>query len=117
MIPFAVLNPGGSDPEQLFSHGAGHPGDPGHPPVNYHAYAACLNGGFYRDVRRLPKPAGVVVILLRNRIHFALDALKSARAAGWKTWITFKETGAHQLAEFLEDPKRVEALRRLCGEA
>ena len=117
MIPFAVLNPGGRDPEQLFPNGAGSPNDPGHPPVNFHAYAACLNGGFYRDVRRLPKPAGAVLILIRQRVHLAIDALQTARRAGWRVWITFKETGGHQLADFLNDPKRIEGLRKLCAEA
>lgn len=117
MSSFAVLNPGGRDPEQLFPNGAGLPTDPGHPPVNFHAYAACLNGGFYRDVRRLPKPAGAVLILIRQRIGLAVDALRAARKAGWKVWVTFKETGAHQLAEFLNDAKRMETLRQLCAEA
>jgi hypothetical protein len=43
----AVLNPGGRDPNQSFSSGAGTPDAAGHAPVNFHAYAACTNGETY----------------------------------------------------------------------
>lgn len=117
MIPFAVLNPGGRDPEQLFPNGAGTPADAGHAPVNYHAYAACLKSGFYRDVKRLPSEPGVVLILLRQRLGPAVDAVKIARARGWKIWIALKEVGSHQIADFLNDPKRLAGFRQLCGES
>ena len=116
-MPFAVLNPGGRDPEQHFPNGAGLPTDLGHAPVNYHAYAACLSGGFYRDVKRLPSEPGAVLILLRQRLGPAVDAVKVARAKGWKIWIALKEVGAHQIADFLDDPKRIAQFRQLCAES
>lgn len=117
MIPFSVLNPGGRDPERLFPNGAGTPADAGHAPVNYHAYAASLQSGFYRDVKRLPLDPGVVLILLRQRLGPAIDAVKVARVRGWKIWIALKEVGSHQIANFLNDPKRVALFRQLCAES
>ena len=40
-MKLAVLNPGGRDPQQSFPDGAGTPDEKLHPPVNYHAFAAC----------------------------------------------------------------------------
>ena len=46
-----VLNPGGRDPEQQF-HSVPAPGEGAHPPINFHAFAACTFGAFHRDTRR-----------------------------------------------------------------
>lgn len=46
-----VLNPSGRDPEQHFAEGAD-PAEGEHPPINFHAYAACTRGAFHYDTRR-----------------------------------------------------------------
>ena len=46
-----ILNPGGRDPEQQFP-GLLAPGEGAHPPINFHAFAACTFGAFHRDSRR-----------------------------------------------------------------
>ncbi|PYK07829.1 MAG: hypothetical protein DME61_11845, partial [Verrucomicrobia bacterium] len=46
-----VLNPGGRDQEQQF-HKLPGPGEGAHPPINFHAFAACTLGAFHRDARR-----------------------------------------------------------------
>ena len=65
-MQIAVLNPGGRDREQHFGDGAGTPDDRQHAPVNYHAYAACTRGGFYRDASAIPKDMRAVLVLLRK---------------------------------------------------
>src|SRR5207253_2744750 len=46
-----VLNPGGRDPEQQF-RGVLAPGEGAHPPINFHAFAACTHGAFHQNPRR-----------------------------------------------------------------
>ncbi len=106
---FAVLNPRGRDPEQLFAEGAGVPDDDAHPPVNYHGYAACLRGGFYRSVDRVPESATDVLVLLRKKnLRAALGSIATIRARGGRAWVSLKESGQHQIADFLDDPVRLE---------
>jgi len=113
---FSVLNPGGRDPERVFSDGPGNPGDPGHPPVNYHAYAACRRGGFYRDEKSVP--AGAVLVLLRKRnLRRALAAVTSLRKRGCRAFVSCKESGSHQVADLLGDVSRWELFREICSAA
>ncbi len=80
MFRLNVLNPGGRDPEQHF--GAGSDGAGAHAPVNYHAYAACTGGSFFRDTARAIAAGDPVVLLLRGDFREserALGALKKAR--------------------------------------
>jgi len=115
---FAVLNPGGRDRTQAFPHGAGQPADPGHPPVNYHGYAACCHGGFFRKVAEIPASVRVVLVLLRRKgLHDALKALRELKKAGKKVLVSWKESGLHQVSGALEDSGRYEIFRTLCGEA
>ncbi|MDX2079152.1 MAG: hypothetical protein SFU53_00050 [Terrimicrobiaceae bacterium] len=117
-MSFAVLNPGGRDPDQVFVNGAGQPGDAGHPPVNYHAYAACLRGGFFRDERRVPADAAVVLVLLRRRnLRQALSAIEWLRKPGRQIFVSLKESGTHQVAETLGDVSRWELFREICTAA
>ncbi len=113
-----VINPGGRDAEQSFAAGAGSPKDGGHPPVNYHGYAACLQGTFLRDAARVPAGTHTALVLLRKRnLRAALAALVRLRAAGVRTWISLKESGSHQAADFLNDYTRSLLFRRICAEA
>ncbi len=85
-VQLAVLNPGGNDREQSFPERAGAPdGGAPHPPVNYHAYAACTGGTFYRDAARIPPAQREVLLVLRRDLKACLKALrelKGERAAG-----------------------------------
>lgn len=115
-MKFAVLNPGGRDKNQLFPKGAGHPDDPGHPPVNYHAYAACCAGGFFRSEEAIPKDAGNVLVLLRKRnLRKALAAVQSLRKRGCQVFVSCKESGSHQVAELLGDVTRWELFQEICA--
>jgi len=112
-MTFSVLNLGGRDKEQHFPQGAGSPEDSGHPPVNYHAYAACLHGGFYRDVRAVPQ--GPVLVLLRTRnLRRVLADLETLRKRGCRVFISCKESGSHQIADLLGDVTRWELFQQIC---
>ncbi len=113
---FAVLNPKGRDPEQLFPDGAGEPNEESHPPVNYHGYAACLGGGFYRNVDRIPDSCADVLVLLRKKnLRSAMDAIRHIRTGGRRAWVSLKESGQHQIADFLNDPTRLELFVEIAG--
>lgn len=115
---FSVLNPDGRDPTRLFPSGAGSPSDPGHPPVNYHAYAACRRGGFFRRMRDLPENANEVLILLRRKgLYQALDAVQQLKHRGARVFISWKESGLAQVAETLDNYRRYELFRQICEEA
>ncbi|MDQ6656121.1 MAG: hypothetical protein M3Y80_09945, partial [Verrucomicrobiota bacterium] len=57
-----VLNPAGGDPEQHFD---GRDATQPHAPVNFHAYAACTGGSFFRDAGRAVATKAPVLLLLR----------------------------------------------------
>ncbi|MEI6280052.1 MAG: hypothetical protein WCQ16_11830 [Verrucomicrobiae bacterium] len=115
-MSFSVLNPGGRDPERTFPDGPGKPGDPGHPPVNYHAYAACRCGGFYREEKSVP--AGTVLVLLRKRnLRRALAAVASLHRRGCRVFVSCKESGSHQVADLLGDAARWNLFREICAAA
>lgn len=115
---FAVLNPGGRDKTQLFPGGAGTPADPGHPPVNYHAYAACMRGGFFRSAAEISESVKTVLVLLRQRgLDDARKAIRELANRGIDSYISWKESGLHQVAQALGDGKRAGLFRAVCGEA
>jgi len=115
-MKFSVLNPGGRDRDQSFSDGPGAPGAAGHPPVNYHAYAACLRGAFLRDERSIG--GGSVLVLLRKRnLRRALAAVKALRQRGCKVFVSCKESGSHQVADLLGDVTRWELFQEICAAA
>jgi hypothetical protein len=117
-MKFAVLNPGGRDPDQLFSDVAGKPEDPGHPPVNYHAYAACCRGGFFRSENSIPEGTDKVLLLLRKRnLRQALKSLASLRKRGSRVFVSCKESGSHQVADLLGDVARWQLFQEICSAA
>lgn len=115
---FAVLNPGGRDPDQFFPNGAGKPGDRGHPPVNYHAYAACCRGGFFRSANSVPEGTEKVLVLLRKRnLRAVLDSLAALRKRGSQLFVSCKESGSHQVADILGDVSRWQLFQEICASA
>jgi hypothetical protein len=116
-MQLAVLNPGGRDPEQHFADGAGAPDDTTHAPVNYHAYAACTNGGFYDDAAHIPESQRNVLLLLRRDLKAARRALRELLARGKKVALSWKESGQHQVAKQLEGSDALPLFREICAEA
>lgn len=115
---FAVLNPGGRDETRRFPAFAGSPSDPGHAPVNYHAYAACVGGGFFRREKDVPPGTAAVLVLLRkNGLGDACRAMRALRRRKVKVFVSWKESGLHQVAEALSDARRHERFRQICREA
>ncbi len=101
-----VLNPGGRDSEQQF-HSLPGPGEDAHPPINFHAFAACTVGAFHRDARRALAEKTPVLLLLRSDFRAserALDDLKKQRRT---VAVSLKETGLHQIAQQLRDPAKL----------
>ena len=114
----AVLNPGGRDRTRVFPDGAGSPEAPGHPPVNYHAYAACCGGGFFQREEDIPRDCRRVMVLLRrNGLGAAARAIARLRPRGVCVRISWKESGLLQVSEALATPRRLEAFQALCREA
>jgi len=111
----AVLNAGGRDPLQKFPDFAGAVNDHVHAPVNYHAYAACTGGGFYREVAELPPETKAVLLLLRRDLKTALAALRKLKAANKIVAVSWKESGLHQVAAQLLEPKSVALFHEICA--
>jgi hypothetical protein len=114
---FAVLNPGGRDQTRIFPQGAGLPSDSGHPPVNYHAYAACCQGGFFRRWEEVPDAVRRVMVLLRkDGLNQALHVARKLRKRGKHVVISWKESGLHQVAPVLAKPRLHQRFRAVCSE-
>lgn len=105
--PVAVLNPGGRDP--FFDFRDGSHFQPGvHPPVNFHAYAACTRGAFCQSTAdildRCPGRFRHVILLLRRHLSPCLQAIRALRTAGLQVWVAWKECGFTQISQQLADP-------------
>ncbi|MFV0338443.1 MAG: hypothetical protein ACK5LK_09415 [Chthoniobacterales bacterium] len=112
-MKIAVLNPKGKDADQSFENGIGQLGDISHPPINYHAYAACAGGVFCQNIESLPAHTEAVILLLRRRIRPALKAAKSLVKSGLPFWIIWKESGLHQVSSALNNPQTLDAFLKL----
>lgn len=109
-----VLSPGGRDPHQDFSLGEENaPDEKAHPPVNFHAYAACTGGAFHRETKRALAEGLPVLLLLRGDFRETLSALRSLKRNGLPVAISLKETGLHQIAKQLSDLKRARRFREI----
>jgi len=111
-----VLNPGGHDPEQQF-HSVPPPGESPHPPINFHAFAACTSGAFHRDPRRAIAENTPVLLLLRSDFRASEHALTELRREGRIVAVSLKETGLHQIAQQLHDPGKLLRFMKIVGEA
>ena len=113
-MKLSVLNPGGNDPEQHFPDFAGQPDGVAHPPVNYHGFAACTGGGFYRKDTAIPADAKAVLVLMRHDLKSARAAVVELRRAKKTVAIAWKEAGAFQVAAQLARPAKVQLFREIC---
>jgi hypothetical protein len=116
-LSLAVVNPRGNDPEQHFPDGAGTPDERAHPPVNYHAYAACTAGSFFRREEAIPAGKKAVLLLLRQDLKACRQAMIELRAAGKVVAVSFKESGALQVAELLRKPAKLKLFFEICSRA
>jgi len=111
-----VLNPGGHDHEQSFPNDAGDPG-PEHPPVNFHAFAACTRGSFQRDTKRALAETTPVLLLLRGDFRASQRALTELKKQKRTVVISLKETGLHQIAQQLRDPGKLQRFKAIVAAA
>ncbi len=112
----AVLNPGGRDPDQTFEEGPGLPDEMTHAPVNYHAYAACTRGAFYRRPAFAARHRSVL-LLLRGDLRESQRAFAVLKAHGCFVAISFKESGTQQVAHQLSKPRRFQRFREIASNA
>jgi hypothetical protein len=113
----AVLNPGGKDPFQDFAGFAGPVDAKAHAPVNYHAYTACTGGAFHCKASTIPEDQSRVLVLLRRDLKPGLAAVRELKAKGKKVAVSWKESGLHQVAQQLDDPKNILLFKQICAEA
>ena len=114
-MQLAVLNPGGNDREQSFPDGGGAPDDGApHPPVNYHAYAACTGGTFYKDPARIPPGQRAVLLVVRRDLKHCLETLLRLKAEGRQVAVSLKESGLHQVAQLLDNAGNLSLFREIC---
>ena len=111
-----VLNPGGRDPEQQF-HSVPAPSEGAHPPINFHAFAACTFGAFHRDVRRALGENTPVLLLLRSDFRASERALTDLKKDGRTVAVSLKETGLHQIANQLGDPAKLSRFMKIVTQA
>jgi hypothetical protein len=110
----SVLNPRGRDPEQYFDQSSG---SGAHPPINFHAFAACTNGSFHRDVKNAIAEKTPVLLLLRGDFKATERALIELKKAGRTVAVSLKETGLHQIAQQFSNPAKLARFFRIAAKA
>ena len=86
--------------------------------MNYHGYAACCQGGFYRRHREIPDSVeGVLVLLRKTGLGGALDAVRRLRNRGKQVLVSWKESGLPQVARALGTSRIAKRFRAVCAEA
>jgi hypothetical protein len=111
-----VLNPGGRDLEQYFDEPVG-PTDTGHPPINLHAFAACTRGSFHRAAKNAIEEKRPILLILRGNFRATERALVECQKERRTVAVTLKETGLHQIAEQLRDPRKLARFMRIVMQA
>ncbi len=101
-----VLSPHGRDLEQYFDQPTT-PESGGHPPVNFHGFAACTKGTFHREVKPAIAEKTPILLLLRGDFKASQRALMECREAKRTVIVSLKETGLHQIAQQMSDGGRI----------
>ena len=112
--PLDIVVPLGRDPFTDFASGVPALGAPGHPPINFHAFAAATGGSFHDTHETVRPDRRFVLVLVPRRAGRALDAAAALKQRGHRVLCTWKECGAHQIAAFdsvAENRSAVEELR------
>src|SRR5712664_447987 len=112
----SVLNPGGRDLEQYFDEPVG-PTDIGHPPINLHAFAACTGGSFHRTPKNAIEEKRPILLLLRGNFRATERALAECQEEKRTVAVALKETGLHQIAEQLREPKKLARFMHIVAQA
>ena len=111
-----VLNPGGRDPQQQF-HRVPAPGEGGHAPTNFHAFAACTLGTFHCNARSAIAEGTPVLLLLRSNFRTSERAFDNLKRQGRAVAVSLKETGLHQIGQQLRDPRKLARFMKIVSEA
>jgi hypothetical protein len=111
-----ILNPGGRDPEQQF-HEVPAPGEGKHPPINFHAFAACTLGAFHYDPGRAIAENTPVLLLLRSNFRASERALAELKKQGCVVAVSLKETGLHQIAQQMCDRRKLSRFMKIVAQA
>jgi hypothetical protein len=111
-----VLNPRGHDPEQEFGDLLA-PGEGAHPPINFHAFAACTRGAFHHNPRRAIAEDTPVLLLLRRDFRASERALADLKKHGRTVVVSLKETGLHQIAQQLCNRTRLSRFMKIVAQA
>src|SRR5438128_2771453 len=111
-----VLNPRGRDRQQQFQNLPG-PGEVAHPPINFHAFAACSLGAFHFNPRRAIVEGTPVLLLLRGDFRASERALSDLKKQGRTVAVSLKETGLHQIAQQLCNRARLARFMKIVAEA
>jgi hypothetical protein len=111
-----VLNPGGHDPEQEFRDLPA-PGEGAHPPINFHAFAACTRGAFHYNPRRAIAEDTPVLLLLRGDFRASERALADLKKHGRTVVVSLKETGLHQIAQQLCNRSKLSRFMKIVTQA
>lgn len=112
----SVLNPGGRDLEQYFDEPA-QPDAETHPPINFHAFAACTRGSVHRATKNAIEEKRPILLLLRGNFRATQRALAECQKEKMKVAVALKETGLHQIAEQLRDRGRLARFLRVVNAA
>ena len=111
-----VLNPHGRDRQQQFQTPPG-PDEGPHPPINFHAFAACSLGAFHFDPRQAIVENTPVLLLLRSDFRASERALSDLKKQGRTVAISLKETGLHQIAQQLYNRAKLARFMKIVAEA
>jgi hypothetical protein len=111
-----VLNPGGRDAEQQF-RSVPAPDEGPHPPINFHAFAACTFGPFHRDTRRALGEKTPVLLLLRSDFRASQRAMAELKREGRTVAVSLKETGLHQIAQQLQNSVKLSRFIKIVTQA
>ncbi len=111
-----VLNPRGHDAEQEF-RALPAPDEGAHPPINFHAFAACTQGAFHQNPRRAIAEKTPVLLLLRGDFRASERALTDLKKHGRTVVVSLKETGLHQIAQQLCDRGKLSRFMRIVAQA
>ena len=116
LFRLTVLNPGGHDPEQQFDSPPA-PGEGAHPPMNFHAFAACTLGAFHFNPGRAIAEHTPVLLLLRSDFRASERALHDLKKQGRIVAVSLKETGLHQIAQQLCDRAKLSRFMKIVEQA
>jgi hypothetical protein len=111
-----VLNPRGHDAEQEF-RALPAPSEGAHPPINFHAFAACTQGTFHHNPHRAIAENTPVLLLLRGDFRASERALADLKKHGRTVVVSLKETGLHQIAQQLCDRSRLSRFMKIVAQA